>query len=146
MPQPDEELWCRLIDVGTRELGITSNIVARLDKPANLRAASRASRQLLNRSVTCVSLRQGSRTPTTELAVVFPNADRMQFSMRRAEADGLASSSTEFLAKLRSLRVGRVKEWGSADAVCHTLLPRCSAPHPRSWRPNDAITTTITLG
>jgi hypothetical protein len=125
MFKPDEHTWLRFIDLGTREMGIMSNIVARLDKTATLTSATRASRQMLNGCVTCVKIGPAASNPTTELATIFPNADDLRIQDREPLIAGqLAASSPAFLGTLRTLHI----DAEGADEFCHTLLPRYCSP------------------
>jgi hypothetical protein len=122
MLNPDKQLWFRLMDLGTREIGITCRIAARLDNRASLRAATKASRQLLNTCVACVKLRGGSDYPTTELADTFPNADGLEILGSVFLVVGyLTSASPRFLGKLRTLCITAE----GADEACQELLCRC---------------------
>jgi hypothetical protein len=128
MVQPDQHVWLRLLDT---EIGIVENILARLSPRtrANLRAANRASRQLVNSCVTGVRIRVAPR-PTTKLADIFPNVDRLELENVEPLWDvaRLASSSSEFLGKLHTLQIS--SRSSSSLAVqfntldCHALLPR----------------------
>jgi hypothetical protein len=121
MLKPDERFWLRFIDLGTREIGIMSSIVARLDNAACLRSATRASRQLVNTCVTCLEIGSAASNPTTELATIFPTADHLRILNREPLFAGqLASSSPLFLGSVRTLQI----DAADADEVCHALLPR----------------------
>jgi hypothetical protein len=123
MLKPDKEMWLRLIDLGTCELGILSNVFDRLDNRASLRAATSASRLLMNRCVKCVTIRNIQEDPTTELADIFPNADGLQIERASVLVVGhLASTSPRFLDKLRMLSVNAE----GAGEACQALLSRCS--------------------
>jgi hypothetical protein len=107
---PDPQyVWLRLLDT---EVDIVANVLARLSPStrANLRAANRAWRQLVNSCVTGVSIARCA--PPTDVADIFPNADILKIAeswrwqlRELRNVPPLASLSSQFLGKLRSLQL-----------------------------------------
>jgi hypothetical protein len=106
-----------------------SNILARLDNAASLRAASRASRRLLNCCVTrvgiCCNTCDSLTTDHSEVAIAFPNADELQIRDTHWTAPididlQLAPAPAQFLGKLRSLQLSS----RHPVSTCHALLLR----------------------
>jgi hypothetical protein len=130
-PEDVNDFWGRLVDLGTREPGILSDIIAQLHNRSNVRAVNRASRYLVNGDTTCVRLAGHCASPTTELGTVFPNADSLHLSTSARHphlVENLASTSPCFLGRLRALRLD-IHESAAVDAACHALLPRCAHGH-----------------
>jgi hypothetical protein len=109
---PDPQyVWLRLLET---EVNIVANVLARLSPStrANLRAANRASRQLVNSCVRGVSIVRCA-PPPTDVADIFPNADILKIEESwewglgglRCNVPPLASLSSQFLGKLRSLQL-----------------------------------------